>query len=243
MSGHSKWSTIKNKKGKADAARGKVFTKIGRELVVAVKLGGPDPASNSRLRDVIAKAKANNMPNDNIQRSIKKASGELSNVDYTELVYEGYGVNGVAVLVSAMTDNKNRTVSDVRHAFDKHGGSMGNAGSVAWMFDKKGVLVIDETADDEETVMERALEAGAEDFAYEDGMYEITTSPEDFSSVREALEQAGYEFLSAEISMIPQNTVELDEAQSARFQKMIDALEDNDDVQDVYHNAELAEAE
>lgn len=243
MSGHSKWSTIKNKKGKADAARGKVFTKIGRELVVAVKLGGPDPASNSRLRDVIAKAKANNMPNDNIQRSIKKASGELSNVDYTELVYEGYGVNGVAVLVSAMTDNKNRTVSDVRHAFDKHGGSMGNAGSVAWMFDKKGVLVIDETADDEETVMERALEAGAEDFAYEDGMYEITTSPEEFSSVREALEQAGYEFLSAEISMIPQNTVELDEAQSARFQKMIDALEDNDDVQDVYHNAELAEAE
>ena len=242
MSGHSKWSTIKNKKGKADAARGKVFTKIGRELVVAVKLGGPDPASNSRLRDVIAKAKANNMPNDNIQRSIKKASGELSNVDYTELVYEGYGTGGVAVLVSAMTDNKNRTVSDVRHAFDKHGGSMGNSGSVAWMFDKKGVLVLDETAGDEDAVMEAALEAGAEDFAYEDGVYEVTTSPEDFSAVREALEGQGYEFLSAEIDMVPQNTIALDEAQSAKFQKMIDALEDNDDVQNVYHNAELVEA-
>lgn len=241
MSGHSKWSTIKNKKGKADAARGKVFTKIGRELVVAVKLGGPDPASNSRLRDVIAKAKANNMPNDNIQRSIKKASGELSNVDYTELVYEGYGTGGVAVLVSAMTDNKNRTVSDVRHAFDKHGGSMGNSGSVSWMFDKKGLLVLDETVGDEEEVMEQALEAGAEDFSYEDGMYEITTAPEDFSAVREALEGNGYEFLSAEIDMIPQNTIALDAAQSAKFQRMIDALEDNDDVQNVYHNAELSE--
>lgn len=243
MSGHSKWSTIKNKKGKADAARGKVFTKIGRELVVAVKLGGPDPASNSRLRDVIAKAKANNMPNDNIQRSIKKASGELSNVDYTELVYEGYGLGGVAVIVSAMTDNKNRTVSDVRHAFDKHGGSMGNSGSVAWMFDKKGVLVIDETAGDEDAVMEAALEAGAEDFSYEDGAYEIQTSPEDFSAVREALEAQGFEFLSAEIDMVPQNTIVLDAGQSAKFQRMIDALEDNDDVQDVYHNAELTEEE
>lgn len=243
MSGHSKWSTIKNKKGKADAARGKIFTKIGRELVVAVKLGGPDPDSNSRLRDAIAKAKANNMPNDNIQRSIKKASGELSNVDYTELVYEGYGLGGVAVLVSTMTDNKNRTVSDVRHAFDKHGGSLGNSGSVAWMFDKKGVLVIDETAGEEDAVMEAALEAGAEDFSYEDGMYEITTSPEDFSAVREALEGQGYEFLSAEVDMIPQNTIALDESQSARFQKMIDALEDNDDVQNVYHNAELTEAD
>lgn len=241
MSGHSKWSTIKNKKGKADAARGKVFTKIGRELVVAVKLGGPDPASNSRLRDVIAKAKANNMPNDNIQRSIKKASGELSNVDYTELVYEGYGVGGVAVIVSAMTDNKNRTVSDVRHAFDKHGGSMGNSGSVAWMFDKKGVLVLDETAGDEDAVMEAALEAGAEDFAADDGVYEVVTAPEDFSAVREALEGQGYEFLSAEVDMVPQNTIALDEAQSARFQKMIDALEDNDDVQNVFHNAELVE--
>ncbi|MBD5559562.1 MAG: YebC/PmpR family DNA-binding transcriptional regulator [Clostridia bacterium] len=243
MSGHSKWSTIKNKKGKADAARGKVFTKIGRELVVAVKLGGPDPASNSRLRDVIAKAKANNMPNDNIQRSIKKASGELSNVEYTELVYEGYGVGGVAVIVSAMTDNKNRTVSDVRHAFDKHGGSMGNSGSVAWMFDKKGVLVIDETAGEEDAVMEAVLEAGAEDFSYEDGVYEILTSPEDFSAVREALEAQGFEFLSAELDMVPQNTIALDESQSAKFMKMIDALEDNDDVQNVYHNAELADVE
>ncbi len=243
MSGHSKWSTIKNKKGKADAARGKVFTKIGRELVVAVKLGGADPDANSRLRDVIAKAKANNMPNDNISRSIKKASGELSNVEYAELVYEGYGVGGVAVIVETMTDNKNRTVGEVRHAFDKHGGSMGTAGSVAWMFDKKGLIVIDGDADDEDVVMEDALEAGAEDFSAEEGAYEITTAPEDFSAVREALEKKGYAFLSAELDMIPQNTIALDETQTLRFQKMIDALEDNDDVQNVFHNAELADVD
>ena len=165
MSGHSKWSTIKNKKGKADAARGKVFTKIGRELAVAVKLGGPDPASNSRLRDVIAKAKANNMPNDNITRSIKKASGELGNINYEELTYEGYGIGGAAVIVETMTDNKNRTVGEVRHAFDKFGGSLGTNGSVSFMFDKKGVIVIDTEAGDEDTVMEAALEAGAEDFS------------------------------------------------------------------------------
>lgn len=243
MSGHSKWSTIKNKKGKADAARGKVFTKIGRELVVAVKLGGADPDANSRLRDVIAKAKANNMPNDNISRSIKKASGELSNVEYAELVYEGYGVGGVAVIVETMTDNKNRTVGEVRHAFDKHGGSMGTAGSVAWMFDKKGLIVIDGDADDEDVVMEDALEAGAEDFSAEEGAYEITTAPEDFSAVREALEKKGYAFFSAELDMIPQNTIALDETQTLRFQKMIDALEDNDDVQNVFHNAELADVD
>ncbi len=243
MSGHSKWSTIKNKKGKADAARGKVFTKIGRELAVAVKLGGPDPASNSRLRDVIAKAKANNMPNDNITRSIKKASGELGNINYEELTYEGYGIGGVAVIVETMTDNKNRTVGEVRHAFDKFGGSLGTNGSVSFLFDKKGVIVIDAEAGGEEAVMEAALEAGAEDFSAEDGAYEITTAPEDFSAVREALERQGYEFLSAEIDMVPQTTTALDEEQQVKFEKMLDMLEDNDDVQNVYHNADLPDEE
>ena len=243
MSGHSKWSTIKNKKGKADAARGKVFTKIGRELAVAVKLGGPDPASNSRLRDVIAKAKANNMPNDNITRSIKKASGELGNINYEELSYEVYGIGGAAVIVETMTDNKNRTVGEVRHAFDKFGGSLGTNGSVSFMFDKKGVIVIDTEAGDEDTVMEAALEAGAEDFSAEDGAYEITTAPEDFSAVREALEGQGYEFLSAEIDMVPQTMTSLSEEQRKQFEKMLDMLEDNDDVQNVYHNADLPDEE
>ena len=243
MSGHSKWSTIKNKKGKADAARGKVFTKIGRELAVAVKLGGPDPASNSRLRDVIAKAKANNMPNDNITRSIKKASGELGNINYEELTYEGYVIGGAAVIVETMTDNKNRTVGEVRHAFDKFGGSLGTNGSVSFMFDKKGVIVIDTEAGDEDTVMEAALEAGAEDFSAEDGAYEITTAPEDFSAVREALEGQGYEFLSAEIDMVPQTMTSLSEEQRKQFEKMLDMLEDNDDVQNVYHNADLPDEE
>lgn len=243
MSGHSKWSTIKNKKGKADAARGKVFTKIGREIVVAVKLGGPDPDMNSRLRDVIAKAKAANMPNDNITRSIKKASGELSSVNYDEITYEGYGAGGAAVIVETMTDNKNRTVSEVRHAFDKHGGSLGTSGSVAFQFEKKGVLAIDSLDKDEETVMEDALEAGAEDFEADGDVFEITTDPGSFSSVREALEGKGYEFLSAEIDMIPSNTVELNEAQSKQFLKMLDLLEDSDDVQNVFHNAEIADVE
>lgn len=243
MSGHSKWSTIKNKKGKADAARGKVFTKIGREIVVAVKLGGPDPDMNSRLRDVIAKAKAANMPNDNITRSIKKASGELSAVNYDEITYEGYGAGGAAVIVETMTDNKNRTVSDVRHAFDKCGGSLGTTGSVAFQFEKKGVLAIDAEGKDEETVMEDALEAGAEDFADEGDVFEITTDPGSFSAVREELEGKGYEFLSAEIDMIPSNTVSLNEEQTKQFLKMLDLLEDSDDVQNVFHNAELEDEE
>ncbi len=241
MSGHSKWSTIKHKKGKADAARGKVFTKIGRELVVAVKQGGADPDMNSRLRDAIAKAKAANMPNDNIQRSIKKASGELGNVEYMEITYEGYGVGGSAVIVETMTDNKNRTVGEVRHAFDKNGGSLGTAGSVVFQFEKKGMIVIDAEGKDEDTVMEDALEAGAEDISNEGDVFEIVTEPGSFSEVREALEAKGYEFLSAEIDMIPNNEVSLDEAQTKQFNKMIDMLEDNDDVQNVFHNAELAE--
>ncbi|MEG0251559.1 MAG: YebC/PmpR family DNA-binding transcriptional regulator [Christensenellaceae bacterium] len=238
MSGHSKWSTIKNKKGKADAQRGKVFTKIGREIAVAVKLGGPDPSSNSRLRDAIAKAKANNMPNDNVARSIKKAAGELGTINYEELVYEGYGIGGVAVIVETMTDNKNRTVGEIRHAFDKFGGSLGTTGSVAFMFDKKGVLVIDGTANEEE-LMDAALEAGAEDFAVDDDVYEIITAPEDFSAVREALETAGYEFLSAQLDRLPQTTATLNEEQQEKFDKMLDMLEDNDDVQEVYHNLDF----
>ena len=244
MSGHNKWSTIKNKKGKADAARGKIFTKIGRELAVAVKQGGSDPASNARLRDVIAKAKANNMPNDNINRSIKKAAGELGAINYEELVYEGYGAGGVAVIVETLSDNKNRTASDVRHIFDKYGGSMGATGCVSWMFDRKGVLVIEKNDSvDEDTLMMAAIDAGAEDFSPEDEVYEITTAPEDFGTVREALEHDGYEVLSAELDMIPQNTLTPDAATQAKIQKLLDMLEDNDDVQNVYHNAEMDEAE
>lgn len=243
MAGHSKWSNIKNKKGKADAARGKIFTKIGREIVVAVKEGGADPDSNSRLRDAIAKAKAANMPNDNITRSIKKASGELGNVDYLELTYEGYGIGGVAVIVETMTDNKNRTVGEVRHIFDKFGGSLGTSGSVAFQFERKGVLVIDAEGKKEDAVMEDALEAGAEDFSNEGEAFEVITAPEDFSAVREALEEKGYAFLSAEMDMIPNNEIALSNEQSIKFDKMIDALEDNDDVQNVFHNAELSDVE
>lgn len=243
MAGHSKWSNIKNKKGKADAARGKIFTKIGREIVVAVKEGGADPDSNSRLRDAIAKAKAANMPNDNITRSIKKASGELGNVDYLELTYEGYGIGGVAVIVETMTDNKNRTVGEVRHIFDKFGGSLGTSGSVAFQFERKGVLVIDAEGKQEDAVMEDALEAGAEDFSNEGEAFEVITAPEDFSAVREALEEKGYAFLSAEMDMIPNNEIALSNEQSIKFDKMIDALEDNDDVQNVFHNAELSDVE
>ncbi len=243
MSGHSKWSTIKHKKGKADAARGKVFTKIGREIAVAVKQGGPDPNMNSRLRDVVAKAKAANMPNDNISRSIKKASGDLSSVNYDEIAYEGYGAGGSAVIVETMTDNRNRTVGEVRHAFDKCGGSLGTSGSVAFQFEKKGVIIIDAEGKDEDAVMEDALNAGAEDFSNEGEAFEVTTDPSDFSAVREALEKQGYEFLSAELEMVPGNTVTLDEAQTKQFEKMLDMLEDSDDVQNVWHNAELFEAE
>ncbi len=241
MSGHNKWSTIKNKKAKTDAVRGKIFTKIGRELAVAVKEGGPDPASNSHLRDVIAKAKANNMPNDNISRSIKKASGESGNIDYEEIVYEGYGPGGVAVIVETLTDNKNRTVSDVRHAFSVAGGSMGASGCVAWMFDKKGVIVIEDEDDelDEDEVTMAVLDAGAEDLEADDGIYRITTDPADFSEVRDKLEKLGYKFTEAEIEMVPQNTVPASEDMMGKIERLLDSLEDNDDVQNVWHNAEI----
>ncbi len=240
MSGHSKWANTKHKKGRMDAKRGKIFTKIGREIVVAVKQSGPDPDSNSKLRDAIAKARAANMPNDTIAKAIKKASGELSMVNYEEIVYEGYGPGGVAVIVDIMTDNRNRTASDVRHAFDKNGGSMGATGCVSWMFDKKGMLVVEKSdnTDDDEMMMV-ALDAGAEDFETLDDVYEITTDFTEFSAVREALEGQGITFLSAEVQRIPQNTVKIEGEVAEKFLKMIDMLEDNDDVQAVYHNAEM----
>ena len=244
MSGHNKWSTIKNKKAKTDAAKGKIFTKIGREIVIAVKTGGSaDPALNSKLKDVIAKAKAANMPNDNIQRSIKKASGEMGDVNYEQITYEGYAPGGVAVIVDTITDNRNRTVSDVRHCFAKNGGNLGNAGSVSFMFDEKGVLVVERTpGSDEDEMMMMALDAGAEDMKAEEDVYEIYTSPADFSAVREALEGQGLTFLSAEVNKIPQNTVSVDDPDTLKnIQKLLDMLDDNDDVQNVYHNAELPE--
>ena len=242
MSGHSKWANIKRTKGKADAARGQIFTKIGREIVVAVKQGGPDPASNSKLRDVIAKARQNNMPNDNIQRSIKKASGELSNVNYEEVVYEGYGIGGSAVIVRTLTDNKNRTAGDVRHAFDKLGGSLGSTGCVSYMFDNKGILILQKTPTMvEDEIIEMCLEAEADDVVDDEDVYQIETTPANFTTVKENLEAKGLTFLSAEVTKIPQNYVDLQPAQQETFIKMIDMLEALDDVQDVYHNVNLPE--
>ena len=242
MSGHPKWHNIQNKKGKADAKRGKIFTKIGRELMIAVKNGGPDPDNNPKLRDAIAKAKAANMPNDTVQRSIKKASGELSAVDYERIVYEGYGPSGVAVIVDTLTDNKNRSAGNVRSAFTKGGGNMGTTGCVGFMFQEKGEIVIEKGDLDEEELMMMALDAGAEDFnSDEEEVFIITTAPEDFGTVREALEAEGLEFLEAAVKMIPDTYTEIDEDAAKKFQKMLDLLEDDDDVQEVYHNAEFPE--
>ena len=242
MSGHSKWHNIQNKKGKADAKRGKIFTKIGRELMIAVKNGGPDPDNNPKLRDAIAKAKAANMPNDTVQSSIKKASGELSAVDYERIVYEGYGPSGVAVIVDTLTDNKNRSAGIVRSAFTKGGGYKGTSGCVGFMFQEKGEIVIEKGDLDEEELMMMALDAGAEDFnSDEEEVFIITTAPEDFGTVREALEAEGLEFLEAAVKMIPDTYTEIDEEAAKKFQKMLDLLEDDDDVQEVYHNAEFPE--
>ena len=241
MSGHSKWHNIQNKKGKADAKRGKIFTKIGRELMIAVKNGGPDPDNNPKLRDAIAKAKAANMPNDTVQRSIKKASGELGAVDYERIVYEGYGPSGVAVIVDTLTDNKNRSAGNVRSAFTKGGGNMGTTGCVGFMFQEKGEIVIEKGDLDEEELMMMALDAGAEDFnSDEEEVFIITTEPDDFGTVREALEAEELEFLEAAVKMIPDTYTEIDEDAAKKFQKMLDLLED-DDVQEVYHNAEFPE--
>ncbi len=240
MSGHSKWHNIAAKKGKADAARGKVFTKLGRELMVAVKQGGPDPSGNSKLKDIIAKCKAANMPNDTINNAIKKASGAGNAENYEEMVYEGYGPCGVAVIVNATTDNKNRTAADVRHVFDKSGGNLGTSGCVSYMFNKKGVIVIEKENSkmDEEELMLLAIDAGAEDFNVEEEVYEVVTAPEDFSKVREELEKNGLEFLEASVQMVPTTYVSLDEAGAEKMQRMIDRLEDLDDVSEVYHNWE-----
>ena len=240
MSGHSKFANIKHKKEKNDAVRGKIFTKIGRELAVAVKEGGgPDPANNSRLRDVIAKAKANNMPNDNIERSIKKAAGDADASNYEHVTYEGYGPNGTAIIVEALTDNKNRTASNVRNAFTKGYGNVGTPGCVSFMFDKKGQIIVDkEECDlDADDLMMVALDAGAEDFVEEEDSFEILTDPDAFSEIRLALEEANIPMVSAEVTMIPQTYVELsDEKDIKNIQKTLDLLEEDDDVQEVYHN-------
>ena len=240
MSGHSKWSNIQAKKGKADAARGKVFTKLGRELLVAVKAGGPDPAGNSKLKDVIAKCKAANMPNDTINNAIKKASGEGSTATYEEITYEGYGPNGVALIVEASTDNRNRTAADVRHVFDKAGGNLGTTGCVSYMFNKKGIIVIEKssTTMDEEELMMLALDAGAEDFQSDEEIYEITTEPSDFTAVSEKLEEAGLSFVEAEVQMIPTTTVKLEEKDVEKMERLIEKLEELDDVANIYHNWE-----
>ena len=240
MSGHSKWHNIQAKKGKADAARGKIFTKLGRELLIAVKQGGPDPAGNSKLKDVIAKCKAANMPNDTIKNAIKKASGADNNENYEEITYEGYGPNGVAVIVEASTDNKNRTAADVRHVFDRAGGNLGTSGCVSYMFNKKGVIVVEKEncSLSEDDFMMMALDAGAEDFESDDECYTITTSPEDFSKVRESLESNNIEFLEAEVQMVPTTYVALDEKAQERMEKLLENLDELDDVMNVYHNSE-----
>ena len=242
MSGHSKWSTIKRKKEATDGARAKVFTKIGREIMVAVKEGGADPNSNSKLRDLISKAKSNNVPNDNIERVIKKAAGEGDKTNYEENVYEGYGPGGVAVIVECLTDNKNRTAADVRHFFDKFGGNMGTSGCVSFMFSTKGVIIVDSEGVEEEKIMEDAFDLGAADLSSEDGAFEVTTEPADFSVVREGLEAKGYKLLSAEIEQIPSTYTALnDEELIKKMNLLLEHLEDNDDVQNVYHNWEMPE--
>ncbi|WP_026893980.1 YebC/PmpR family DNA-binding transcriptional regulator [Clostridiisalibacter paucivorans] len=243
MAGHSKWANIKHRKGRQDAKRAKIFTKLARAITVAVKEGGDDPEYNAALAAAVDKAKAENMPNDNIDRAIKKGSGDLDGASFEEISYEGYGPNGVAVMVKCLTDNKNRTAADVRHYFSKHGGNLGATGCVSFMFDRKGILIIDRKENmDEDEMMMQALEAGAEDFEADDEYFEITTTPEDFSAVKDALKGIGYEFSTAEVSFIPQNQTKLDSKEDIKnMTKLIDALEDNDDVQDVYHNWEMPE--
>ena len=239
MSGHSKFANIKHKKEKNDAAKGKIFTKLGREIAVAVKEGGPDPTQNSRLKDVIAKAKANNMPNDTIDRSIKKAAGDANAVNYESVTYEGYGPNGIAIIVEALTDNKNRTASNVRNAFTKGSGNVGTPGCVSYMFDKKGQIIIskEECSMDADDLMMIALDAGAEDFIEEEDSFEVVTDPDSFSQVREALEAENISMAQAEVTMIPQTWVELsDEGDIKNMNKTLDLLEEDDDVQEVYHN-------
>ena len=243
MSGHSKWANIKHKKEKTDAQKAKVFTKIGKEITIAVKEGGGDPASNSKLRDLILKAKANNVPNDNIERIIKKAAGETGGADYEEIVYEGYGPSGIAVIVEALTDNRNRTAGDVRHYFDKYGGNMGQSGSVMFMFNRQGNIVIEKDGVDEDSLLETALEAGAEDLVTdEEDVFEVRTQPNDVGTVSEALAAAGYVAISAEAEYIPSTYTRLDNPDDIKnMGKMLEMFEENDDVQNVWHNWENEE--
>jgi len=244
MSGHSKWHTIKHKKGALDAKRGKIFTKMIKEITVAARTGGSgDVDSNARLRKAVNDAKAQNMPNDTIDRAIKRGMGEIEGASYDEVVYEGYGPNGVAVMVEAMTDNRNRTVAEIRHIFSKNGGNMGEAGSVGWMFDKKGYIVVDKAAKSEEELFDIAIEAGAEDMHDDGDVFEILTAPENFESVNEAIKKAGIEPQAAEISMIPQNYIKLEGGDAKTMMKLYDALDDNEDVQKVYANFDIDESE
>ncbi|MDR0294039.1 MAG: YebC/PmpR family DNA-binding transcriptional regulator [Oscillospiraceae bacterium] len=239
MSGHSKWKNILHKKERTDAQRAKVFTKLSREIIVAVKEGGPDPDANARLKDCIAKARAGNVPNDNIKRVIERASGSGGAENYESARYEGYGPGGTAVIVGAMTDNRNRTAGEIRHYFDKFGGNLGTTGCVSWFFERKGILAVDAEGRDEDTLMALALDAGASDFSASDGFFEIEAEPDDFPGVRDALEAAGISFLSAQVEMVPQNWVSLGDGEDAKkMRRLLDALEDNDDVQDVWHNWE-----
>jgi YebC/PmpR family DNA-binding regulatory protein len=244
MSGHSKWHTIKHKKGALDAKRGKIFTKLIKEITVAARTGGSgDVDSNARLRKAVSDAKAQNMPNDTIDRAIKRGTGELEGASYDEVTYEGYGPNGVAVMVEGLTDNRNRTVAEIRHIFSKNGGNMGESGSVGWMFDKKGYIVVDKAAKSEEELFEIAIEAGADDMQDDGDVFEILTAPETFEAVNEAIKKAGIDTQAAEVSMIPQNYIKLEGPDAKQMLKLYDALEDNDDVQKVYANFDIDESE
>ena len=242
MSGHSKWSTIKRKKGAIDAKRGKIFTKIIKEITLAARIGGGDPEANARLRQAIAAAKEENMPKDNIERAIKKGTGTGADaVIYEEFTYEGYGPGGAAVLVEVMTDNKNRTVAEIRHIFSKHGGNLGENGCVSWIFEKKGSILLDKKAVDEDELMELALEAGAQDVREEENEFEIITDPSSFEGVKNAIDQRKVKYVEAKISLIPQNTVKLEEGKAEQMLKLMEKLEDNDDVQNVYANFDIAD--
>lgn len=240
MSGHSKWANIKRRKEAVDSKKAKIYSKLGKEITVVVKQGGPDPSTNAKLRDMIAKAKANNMPNDNINRCIQKAAGDSTATSYEEITYEGYGPAGVAVIVEVMTDNRNRSAADVRCIFDRSGGNLGQTGSVGYMFDKKGIIVIENTASvDEQELMMQVIDAGAEDFVSDEEYFEIVTTPQDFTTVREVLEKENYELAEAEIKMVPNMKKELTEEEEEKFNKFLDKLDDNDDVQNVWHNADI----
>ena len=241
MSGHSKWSSIKHKKAATDAKRGKIFTKLIKEISVAARMGGGDVDANPRLRTAIQAAKSENMPKDNIERAIKKGTGELEGVNYEESIYEGYGPGGAAVLIESLTDNKNRTVADIRHIFSKAGGNMGESGCVAWMFDKKGYIAVENKAVDEEALMEAALDAGAEDIREDDSNFEVITAPEDFEAVKTAIDSASIPYIVAEVTMMPQSTTFLKGREAEQMVKLMEALEDCDDVQKVYTNADIPE--